>query len=231
MASALVDLVKILVASSGTAALTLGPAIEGFQGTETLINGVTYGYSIQQGGNFEYGRGTYLAASNSLVRSPIASSRGGAPIDLQANAIVSFVQLAEDMNAIFQAIALLSSQTVGAVAPGAATEALFAGAFIHIDGSGTDVVLSLADASNPLKFCNGFAPAAIDVGETGLVCAFGINAASGPPIPASQVWLSDTVPGNFTTTPPSTQGHIVQSLGVAIPSLGIFYSPQPWIEL
>lgn len=93
----LVDLCKILCASTGTGAITLGDAAPGYRGREVLQNGETYPYSIQQESNFEYGTGVYLAASSQFVRTPDASSNGGVPIDLAPNAMIAFVARAEDL--------------------------------------------------------------------------------------------------------------------------------------
>jgi hypothetical protein len=104
MASSFVDLVKIKVTSFGTGALTLGSAVPGYRGVEVLTNGSTYGYSIQQNDNFEYGTGTYLAATQQLIRTPLGSSNGGTALNLTAGTVVSFVVLAEDLTAIQQQI-------------------------------------------------------------------------------------------------------------------------------
>lgn len=96
-ASSLVDLVKIYSRSTGTGAITLGTAVGGYRGTEALENGATYSYSIQQDDQFETGKGTFLDTGNVLVRTPLTSSNGGAAIDLQPNAAVAFVALAEDI--------------------------------------------------------------------------------------------------------------------------------------
>jgi hypothetical protein len=93
----LVDNVAIYAASIGNGAITLGSAVPGFRGREALTNGNTYSYSILQGAQFEYGRGQYLFTGSQFVRSPLSSSNGGTAITLQANAIVTFVALAEDI--------------------------------------------------------------------------------------------------------------------------------------
>jgi len=99
MAATLVDLVKIVATSTGAGTITLGQAVSGFRGVEALINGRVYSYSIQQGSSYEFGRGTYLASGLRLVRSPLHSSLGSAPIDLAVNAQIAFVALAEDLDA------------------------------------------------------------------------------------------------------------------------------------
>ncbi len=97
MPSSLVTLVKINVSNTGSGAITLGSAAEGYRGREVLTNGTVYSYSIQQGSAWEFGRGTYLSESAQLVRSVIDSSDGGAAISLRPNAQVSLTAIAEDL--------------------------------------------------------------------------------------------------------------------------------------
>lgn len=97
MAAKLVNNVKIAILNTGTGALQLGSAIEGYRGVEALTNGEVYSYSIRQNAAFEYGRGTYLASGQQLLRQPGFSSDGGPAINLQPGAQVSFVALAEDI--------------------------------------------------------------------------------------------------------------------------------------
>lgn len=100
MASALVDLVKINITSTGTGPLTLGNAAQGYRGREALTNGRDYSYSIQQGANWEVGRGTFLSATNRLVRSVLYSSNGGEAISLKGGAQVAFTALSEDLDSV-----------------------------------------------------------------------------------------------------------------------------------
>lgn len=100
-ASTLVDMVKINIMSIGAGPLTLGPAVAGFRGIEALSDGVTYSYSIRQNGNYEYGQGVFTASIGSFSRVPYASSNGGSPISLTANAVIAFPVLAEDLRAPF----------------------------------------------------------------------------------------------------------------------------------
>ena len=100
MASTLVDLVKITSASTGTGAISLGPAVQGYRGVEALTNGEVYSYSIQDGSAWEFGRGTFLSDSSQFIRTPIDSSDGGAAINIKANSQISFVALSEDLDAV-----------------------------------------------------------------------------------------------------------------------------------
>lgn len=92
----LVDLVKIQVLSSGTGAFQLGAAVPGFRGTEALLDGVVYSYSVQSGSNYEVGTAVYNAAGTSLVRTPQLSSNGNAAVAFPANIEVNFTALADD---------------------------------------------------------------------------------------------------------------------------------------
>lgn len=100
MASTLVDLVKITAKNTGTGAITLGSAVEGYRGIEALTNAQVYSYAIQQNGAWEVGRGTYLASGTQLSRSVLYSSNGGTPINMQPGAQISFVVLAEDLGVV-----------------------------------------------------------------------------------------------------------------------------------
>lgn len=97
MASSLVDLVKINVSNTGSGAITLGSAVEGYRGRDVLTNGTVYSYSIQQGSAWEFGRGTYLAESAQIIRSVIDSSDGGTAINLKPNAQIAFTALSADL--------------------------------------------------------------------------------------------------------------------------------------
>lgn len=93
-----VNLVKINVMSTGSGALMLGSAVPGYRGSEVLISGREYSYSIKQGANYEFGRCVYLTApSAQMIRSPLGSSDGGTAIALSSGAQVALVLLAEDL--------------------------------------------------------------------------------------------------------------------------------------
>jgi hypothetical protein len=95
--STLVDLVKVFINTQGTGTLALGSALPSFRGVEALVDGLIYDYSIQQGANFEYGTGTFTAGDGTLTRGVQASSYGGAPIPLVANAVCTFTALASSL--------------------------------------------------------------------------------------------------------------------------------------
>lgn len=107
-----------------------------------------------------------------------------------------------------------------------ASENIADGAFVNIYGSGANTRVRNADATDPAKFANGYASAAILSGGSGYIFGFGLNASVAVSAPYSEVWLSDTTPGGFMTSPPTTEGHIIQALGPAMPGKGILFFPQ-----
>lgn len=278
--STLVDRVKIIVLSSGTGPFELGAAVSAFRGVEALIDGETYSYATENGSNFEAGTGVYIAATNTLVRSPLISSNGNAAVAFPANVEVAFTVLAQDIappivqttgtgtavamsqNAVTVALNALSAiitdkvDTAGARAAISASgglsydsssgvmtlaslstllgilngsavqasEAITAGQFVNVYSSGGSTRVRKASALDPALFANGYALANIASGATGLVIFGGLNLATTVGAPASEVWLSDTTPGGWTTTPPSASGSILQPLGAALPGVGIFFS-------
>lgn len=81
----------------GTGTITLGGAVSGYQtwAAAGAIDGGTYSYRIDDGGNFELGIGTYTASGSTLTRSLVYSSTGSL-LNASSAAIVSSVALATD---------------------------------------------------------------------------------------------------------------------------------------
>jgi Protein of unknown function (DUF2793) len=121
--------------------------------------------------------------------------------------------------------------STGATANVQASEDIDAGEFVNVFDSGGNTRVRLADATDPDKFANGYCLFSIANGDIGQVHFSGINSAIAVAAPASEVWLSETVPGAFQTTPPSAAGSIVQALGVALESIGVAFTLQSRIYL
>lgn len=156
----LVDRVKIYAASTGSGAFLLGPPVTAFRGSEALVDGHRYSYAVEQGSEYEYGTGEYVLSTNSLVRSPEGSSRGGAPVPFAANAQIAFTALAADYTYgdVADLRADLAAATgagmIGTAAGGSVQEALDAssGTVISVtasvDTTGTDVGVSVVNATS-----------------------------------------------------------------------------------
>ena len=108
--STLVDRVKIRSLSSGTGPFQLGPAVPAYRGTEVLIDGATYSYAVEDGANYEFGTGVYLASTDQLVRTPLGSSRGGAAVPFGVNVEINFTALAQDLEAVGGVIPIIDSE-------------------------------------------------------------------------------------------------------------------------
>ena len=139
--STLVDRVKIRSLSSGTGPFQLGPAVPAYRGTEALIDGGTYSYSVEQGATYEVGTAVYLASSGVLVRSPQISSRGGAAVPFGANAEINFTALAGDLTAVGGTIPIVDSlgeDPTVAASQKATTDGLGQRALVAITGAPED---------------------------------------------------------------------------------------------
>lgn len=92
-----------------------------------------------------------------------------------------------------------------------AGEALSAGDFVYISGTGT--VLK-ADATTPAKAARGYVVAAVSNAATATVFFDDSNGVLTGLTAGATYYLSST-PGGYTTTPTTTTGQIVQELGFA----------------
>jgi hypothetical protein len=110
-----------------------------------------------------------------------------------------------------------------------ASEALSAGDFVNVHNS-TGPKVRKADASTAGKEAVGFVLAAVSSGANATVYFEGRNNQVSSVTPGP-VYLSDTVPGGFTSTPPSGTGKVVQRLGVGTTTTSINFEPQPEIVL
>lgn len=110
------------------------------------------------------------------------------------------------------------------------SEALAAGDWVNVyDNAGTANVRK-ADASDPVKYANGFVLAAFGSAVNATVYTEGINnQVSGQT--AGIVYLSGASAGAGITTPPTTAGHIVQQIGFALSATEVSFEPQLSVEL
>lgn len=101
-----------------------------------------------------------------------------------------------------------------------ASENIAAGDFVNIWNDGGAAKVRKADASAAGKEAHGFVLAAVTSGNPATVYFEGTNdQVTGQT--AGPVYLSATVPGAATSTPPSTAGQVVQRIGVATSATSI----------
>lgn len=96
-----------------------------------------------------------------------------------------------------------------------ASENLSAGDFVNVYSDAGTPKVRKADASTTGKHAHCFVLEAVTSGNTATVYfENGNTQVTGAT--AGDVYLSDTTPGGFTSTPPTGAGKIVQKLGVAV---------------
>jgi hypothetical protein len=95
------DLAKVTTPTTGTGTITLGAAVNGFLtfAQTGVIDQETVSYGIFDPVSLasEAGHGVYSASGTTLSRTPVASTNGGAAINLSGSAIVVLTLLAEDI--------------------------------------------------------------------------------------------------------------------------------------
>lgn len=136
--------VKVTTATTGTANVVLGSAVEGFQtfAQGGITNGQTVRYVIEEGAAFEIGTGTYTATGTILSRDTvIESSNSGAKISLQGDAKVFIALAADDFlpvggGTMSGAITFVAGQT-------------FDGRDVSVDGAKLDTIESGAEVNDP----------------------------------------------------------------------------------
>lgn len=107
---------------------------------------------------------------------------------------------------------------------------LSAGAFVNIYNNAGTPTARNADGSTTGKSANGYVLAATTAPAAAQVYTGGINTAV-TTVTGGEIYLSDSSPGGFTSTPPSASGHVVQRIGSGVSSTAIAFSPYPPITL
>ncbi len=102
-AGALLNSVRVATATTGTGTVTLGAAEAGYLSFSEAgaVNGTVYSYRLDDGNDFEIGRGTYSSAGPTLSRdtvlvSKISGTAGTTKLSLSGNAKLSIISTAED---------------------------------------------------------------------------------------------------------------------------------------
>lgn len=164
--SPMLDRIRCFTATSGTGTITVGAAYSASflaPSDVSAVNGATYTYVLEQGNDFEIGRGVYATSGTTLTRatvlvSKISGSVGTTKITLDGSATVRFVLAAEDVNDLAAAVALLAplaspiftGTPVGPTASsGTNTTQLASTAFVH--GAVADLINASPGALDTLK--------------------------------------------------------------------------------
>jgi len=92
----LYDLVRCYTSTTGTDDLAVGDAVLGFLDFSSIPDGTRISYGLQEGNQRETGRGVWSSGTQTLTRTPTASTNSGAKIYLIGNAQVYVTALAGD---------------------------------------------------------------------------------------------------------------------------------------
>jgi len=128
-------------------------------------------------------------------------------------------------------IALLA-QALPAIAVYLPTSQLLTkGSFVNIFLDGSIAKLRLADANYPDRSADGFIVDDVNAGVPTLMLTSGLNTAV-VPTAGGEIWLSTTTPGGYSFTPPdptnpANAGKLMQSIGKAIPGVGLLFNLKP----
>jgi hypothetical protein len=101
------------------------------------------------------------------------------------------------------------------------------GQLVNLYDSSGVTHMRLADGADPTKPAHAFCAANVTSGNTGIWTRRGVIPGTSATTFAPALWLSDTVPGAFTSTVPTTAGHISQNIGMVLPGFGVEFDPQP----
>ena len=201
--TAFYDRAKMAVTTApGTGVLALGAVVPGYQSFAAagVADGGTFSYVIEDGNNFEYGRGTYAASGPTFTRTTIINSSAGAgePITATANATIAATVLAEDLAALAAAgatypsynfIRLVLSNNAG----GNAYDFVNA-AFSDIDGTNQPVSNAVAN--------NQYNAATLGVNNTNPAQSWS-SSNTYAPVNFDCTFANAFVPGTLTITPNS----------------------------
>jgi hypothetical protein len=111
-----------------------------------------------------------------------------------------------------------------------ASEALSAGNLVNIYNNAGTANCRKADGSTTGKIAHGFVLASVSSGGTATVYLSGLNT-SVTGLTPGQAFLSDSTPGASTATAPTTAGHTVQKVGIAVSATALQFDPGEPITL
>lgn len=122
----------------------------------------------------------------------------------------------------------VGAETVQALA----SEAIGAGDFVNIYTNAGVANVRKADASTTGKEANGFVNAAVASAATATVFVLSnINTSLTGLTPGAIHFLSPTVPGGVTATPPTAAGQVCQQLGRATGTTTLAFQPGPAVTI
>jgi hypothetical protein len=134
---------------------------------------------------------------------------------------------AGDIVALNSAGTIDTTMLPAGIGPGVYTaitsENLAAGDFVNLYSNVGVITVRKADASagSAAKQAHGFVIAAVTSPALATIYPLGEDNTGQTGLTVGEQWLSDTTAGKTITAPPSTSGHLVQQVGVALSTTNI----------
>lgn len=112
------------------------------------------------------------------------------------------------------------------------SEDIPAGAVVNFYSVAGTITARKASALDGTKPGMGFSESNQTNGSVGSFRASGFCESMSGLVPGNYYYLSDSSPGNVTATAPTTAGHLVQGIGLALTSTTMVFRPAaPWKQL
>ena len=94
---------QVETTTTGVGTVTLGSAVTAYQtfGAAGVTDGQIVSYVIEDGNDWEVGRGTYTASGTTMTRNVLESSNADAALSLTGAGTVSITFLNEDVGSLF----------------------------------------------------------------------------------------------------------------------------------
>jgi hypothetical protein len=237
----LANRVRMTTATTGTGTITLGTAVPSFQSFADggILNGDSVFYVIEQGADWEIGRGTYTSSGTTMSRTVAESSNSDAPLNLTGGAQVYITPTLATFNELPRTDTVNTFTATQTITPAANTSALTSTGY-SLTGSNAQSLFDLAGTWNTTgtptairlnvtDTASNAASLLMDLGTGGGSFVSRFNVRKSGRVFAPQYFIDNTwdtgMGGNFTQLFFFRQGTveaIIQNGGVSVPSTSAY---------
>lgn len=202
-------------------------------GADYTLNNIGGSGGVDVVGNFTLGAAVYVERVTPLTQLVDTQNNETILEDVLDAEFDKLTMIAQEISGkADRALAALAGAGVSTsnVVTAQADVALSKTEFVNLYMSGGVLHVRKADASDPTRYAHGFVVTSVAAGAVASIALIGLNPITvGAAV--TEVFLSDTTPGSYTSVAPSADGRIVQKLGAVIPGVGIYFTQQGRIAL